>query len=155
MTTTSSTLRALQSVYPGNDQLAALVPRIEQDLASRLEAKNGLLGVVVGTADGRALAHAGASGTHFQPARIAAVASSLLALSESFTRETLGSDTQYSTIATARGTIMLVRVPSKTRAQVLCLWADNHLNLGMTLRTALDMASRVAQSIDGAQPDPA
>lgn len=128
--------------------MAAMSPVIRQVLEARLLLSPGLLGVVVGSADGRALAHAGGSDGTFQPARVAAVASSLLALSESFSRETLGSETQYSSIATSRGSIMLVRVPSKMRAHVLCLWADASHNLAMTLRAALDMASHVAHAID-------
>lgn len=129
--------------------MAALSPVIRQVLDARLLLSPGLLGVVVGSADGRALAHAGASGSTFQPARVAAVASSLLALSESFSRETLASEAQYGTIATLRGSIMLVRVPSKRSAHVLCLWADDSHNLAMTLRAALDMASHVAHALDG------
>lgn len=132
----------------GNKRLAARVPAIEQALASRLAETSGVLGVVVGTADGRALAHAGASSEEFQPARIAAIASSLLALSESFSRETLGGTTRYSSVATSHGSILMVRVPGKSASQVLCLWADAKQNLGMALNTALGMAARVAGIVD-------
>ena len=87
-------------------------------------------------------------GQQVEAPRVAAVASSLLALSESFSGEALGSRTEYNSIATPRGTIVIVRVPTRARAHVLCLWADKSENFAMTLRTALDGAAQTAALID-------
>lgn len=117
-------------------------------LESLLGAHPGVIAAVAGTADGRAFADAAQSGQKVEAPRIAAVASSLLALSESFSREALRSRAQYSSIATTHGTIMIVRVPTRVHAHVLCLWADQTENLAMTLRIALDGAAQLAALID-------
>ncbi len=117
-------------------------------LSSRLRASPGVLAAVIGTADGRAFAHADQPGQRVEAPRIAAVASSLLALSESFSKEALASRTQYNSIATPHGTIVIARVPSRSRTHVLCLWADQSENFAMTLRFALDTAAQVAALID-------
>lgn len=108
----------------------------------------GVVAAVAGTADGRVYAQASQNGHDVQGARVAAVASSLLALSESFSSEALGSQAEYNSIATARGTIVIVRVPTRARAHVLCLWADKSENFAMTLRLALDGAGQLARLID-------
>ena len=117
-------------------------------LASQLHANPGVLAAVVGTADGRAFAHASQPDRKIEAPRIAAIATSLLALSESFSNEALRSRAQYNSIATQHGTIVVVRVPTRARAHVLCLWADQSENFAMTLRLALDSAARVAMLID-------
>ena len=117
-------------------------------LASQLRNNPGVLAAVVGTADGRAFAHASQPSQTVEAPRIAAIATSLLALSESFSREALRSRAQYNSIATQHGTIVVVRVPSRARALVLCLWADQSENFAMTLRFALDVAALVAALVD-------
>ncbi len=117
-------------------------------LESMLRANPGTLAAVIGTADGRAFAHAAQPGQQVEAPRIAAVASSLLALSESFSGEALGSRAEYNSIATPRGTIVIVRVPTRARAHVLCLWADKSENFAMALRVALDCAAQTAALID-------
>lgn len=115
-------------------------------LQALIEASPGVLGSVVAWADGRVLAHAGHPDHRFDPARAAAVASSLLALSESFARESLGSPATHCSIATALGTLVLVRIPG--RAHVLCIWTDRSENLAMTLRYALDAGERLAATLE-------
>ena len=117
-------------------------------LATQLRANPGVISAVVGTADGRAFAHASQPDRKIEAPRIAAIATSLLALSESFSKEALNSRAQYNCIATQHGTIVVVRVPSRARAHVLCLWADQSENFAMTLRLALDSAALVAALID-------
>src|SRR5690606_34859323 len=87
------------------------VHEIGNVLQALVDASPGVLGTVLARADGRVLAHAGRPDHAFDPVRSAAVATSLLALSESFARESLGSPASYSSIATDRGTLVLVRVP--------------------------------------------
>ena len=117
-------------------------------LEAMLRNSPGTLAAVIGTADGRAFAHAGQPGHQVEAPRIAAIASSLLALSESFSGEALRSRAQYNSIATPHGTIVIVRVPTRTRAHVLCLWADKSENFAMALRVALDCAAQTAALID-------
>lgn len=117
-------------------------------LASQVHSNAGVLAAVVGSADGRAFAHASQPDQKVEASRIAAIATSLLALSESFSKETLSSRAQYNSIATQHGTIVVVRVPSRAQAHVLCLWADSSENFAMTLRRALDSAALVAALID-------
>ena len=117
-------------------------------LSSRLRASPGVLAAVIGTTDGRAFAHAEQPGQRVDAPRIAAVASSLLALSESFSKEALASRTHYNSIATPHGAIVIVRVPSRASIHVLCLWADQSESFAMTLRFALDAAAQVAALID-------
>lgn len=116
-------------------------------LHSLLDAAPGVLGAVMATVDGRAFAHGSREGHAVEAARIAAVASSLLALSESFSGEALRSRARYNTIATDRGTIVIVRVPSQARAHALCVWADSSENFAMTLRFSLDTAERLAAAL--------
>ena len=120
-------------------------------LESQLRANPGVRAIVVGTADGRAFAHACHADQAVEAARISAIATSLLALSESFSREALRSQAQYNSIATQHGTIVVVRVPTRARAHMLCLWADQSDIFAMTLRLALDSAARLAILIDGGE----
>ena len=117
-------------------------------LSSQLSDNAGVLAAVLGTADGRAFAHASQPGRELEAPRVAAIATSLLALSESFSKEALRSRAQYNSIATQHGTIIVVRVPTRANAHVLCLWADQSENLAMTLRIALDSAAKLADLID-------
>lgn len=136
--------------FPASPQ--APMPTVQSICIRALEAtlasQPGVLAAVLGTADGRAFAHACRSGQRVEAPRIAAIATSLLALSESFSGEALRSRAEYNSIATPHGTIVVVRVPTEARAHVLCLWADQSENFAMTLRVALDTAAHVATLID-------
>ena len=100
------------------------------------------------TVDGRSFAHANAVTHEADPQRSAALMSSLLGLIESFSRETLKSNTLYNITATEHGSIILVRVPSAGRMHTLCLCTDMSENVAMTLRTSLDTATLLAELID-------
>lgn len=112
-------------------------------LGALVEANAGILGAVVGSPDGRAHAHAARAGHVFDAARVSAMASSLLALSASFSKEVLGKRLHYSSISTDGGTVVFVRTGTAEGARVLSLWADRSTNLGLVLRAALDAASRL------------
>ncbi len=117
-------------------------------LQRRLAAASGMKAAVMATVDGRAFAHAQADGQNLDAARGGAIASSLLALAEAFSRETLRGHVQYNSIATDRGTIVVVRVPSRARAHALSVWADRSELFAVTLRFALDTAAQLAATID-------
>ncbi|WP_182687614.1 roadblock/LC7 domain-containing protein [Marilutibacter spongiae] len=119
-------------------------------LERRLQATQGVMHTVMATADGRAIAHAARANVELVPARIAAIASSLLALGESFSRETLHSPAGYTSIASEQGSIVIVRVPSSKGAYTLCLSADRSETFAMALRFALDAASELASVLDRA-----
>lgn len=98
--------------------------------------------------DGVAFASASATTSGLDQQRSSAIVSSLLALSESFSREALRSKCLYTTIATEHGSIVTVRVPCKTGSYALCLCADNSANLAMTIRAALSASEALAGAVD-------
>lgn len=99
-------------------------------------------------ADGRPFAFAGTADARLAP-RIAAIAASLLGLSESFAKETQNGRCAHTTISCDHGTTIVVKVAARTRAMVLSVSADRSENLAMVLRRTLDTAERVALHIDG------
>lgn len=117
-------------------------------LEARLAEQERIGSAVLCTVDGRAFAHALRNAGGLQPARMAAIASSLLALSESFARESIQGRAQYASIATDNGSIVIVRIPSRTRMHALCVSADADETFAMALRFALDSASQLAALID-------
>lgn len=119
-----------------------------QVLRSRMDGNSGVLGAVMSTLDGRAFAHAFRAGVDIEAPRIAAVASSLLALSESFSKETLSSAAKYNSTVTERGNIITVRVGSRTQQYILCVWTENSENFAMALRFSLDTAKELAMVTD-------
>lgn len=101
----------------------------------------------LGTVDGRNFSFAaGDAGASAQ--RLSAMTCSLLALAESFAKEALKSRCAHATLATDHGSIVIVRVPSRTRAFALAIGADSSDVLAATLRHALDLATRLASLID-------
>ena len=98
--------------------------------------------------DGMAFASACSAASDLGQQRSSAIVSSLLALSESFARETLRSKCLYTTIATQHGFIVTVRVPCKNEAYALCLCADSSENLAIAIRAALDTAEALAGAVD-------
>lgn len=93
--------------------------------------------------DGRPLATIGEA-SRDQAERVAAMASSFLALSETFSKETSHGRCSYATITSAQGLIVAVRVPSPRPLYVLCAAASRSDNLAMVLRRTLDCAESLA-----------
>ena len=100
------------------------------------------------TVDGRSFAHASSSLSTTDAQRSAAITSSLMGLIESFSRESLDCGARYNSIATDKGSIVIVRVPSRARLHTLCVCADASANLAMTIRAALDTAQKLAERLD-------
>lgn len=114
-----------------------------------MAASPGILHAVAGWTDGRHFCNAVRDGKRTQsPPRITAISSSLLALSESFARETLAGRASYSSISTDLGSIVIVRVPSRTQSLALCLAVDKSESFAMALRFALDTAAEMATVVD-------
>ena len=103
----------------------------------------------LGTVDGRSFAYSGAN-PDISAQRFSAMTCSLLALSESFSREGLRSNCTHMTVSTEHGTIVVVRVPSRTRAYALSVGADSSDVLAMVLRKTLDAATAIANIVDSA-----
>lgn len=120
-------------------------------LGSLLGKHASLQGMVMTSVDGHAFAQAFQQSHSKEAARIAAIASSVMALSESFSGETLAANTRYNCVNTDRGNIVTVRIPSRSNKFVLCCWADNSDNFAMTLRFTLDAASKLAALVDRSQ----
>ena len=118
--------------------------RCREQLQSILDQHPGILGAVIAWVDGRTFTHAFRSGHEVEAARVAAVSSSLLALSESFSGETLGDKARYSSIVTDRGCIITARVPAGVPVHVLCLWVDGTENHAMALHYALETVQKLA-----------
>lgn len=133
-----------QSSDDGN----AAVTYCSQVLRSRLDGNSGVLGAVMATLDGRAFAHAFRPGVDMQAPRIAAVSSSLLALSESFSKEALGSAAKYNSTVTEQGNIITVRVGGHVKQYILCVWTEDSENFAMALRFSLDSAKELASVVD-------
>lgn len=100
--------------------------------------------VCLGAVDGRMLSVAGqpdrATGQ-----RIAAMSSSLLALSESFARESFDSGAHYSLVSSRQGSIVTVRIPSPSSHYSLSLAADRTETVALALRNALDLADTLGR----------
>lgn len=105
----------------------------------------------LGTTDGRPFATA-TSNSNADANRVAAMTSSLLALSESFSRDALRANCTHSTISTQHGAIVTVRVPSARRIFVLSLGSDASEMMAMVLRRALDTADKLAGLLDCSAP---
>lgn len=145
---------ALKSPSPEHtkETVVSMQTRMEcqSALASLLERTPAILFASVATVDGRSYAHANAAAHSANAQRSAAIMSSLMGLIESFSKEALNSRTLYNNIATEHGSIVMVRIPSRTKHHVLCVCADATENLAMTIRSALDTAALLAEKIDAA-----
>lgn len=101
----------------------------------------------LGTVDGRNFGFASAQ-QNASAQRLSAMTCSLLALAETFAKEALSSRCGHATLTTEHGSIVIVRVPSRTRAFALAVGADASDVLAATLRHALDLAGKLAALID-------
>ncbi|MBB6183019.1 roadblock/LC7 domain-containing protein [Oleiagrimonas soli] len=127
---------------------ASTQTRCTEILQRLLQEQPAVGNAVMATVDGRAYASGNPNQEVAKAPRVAAITSSLLGLAESFSRESLQSTASYNSIATEHGTIVLVRVPSNHKTHALCLWTDRSETFAMTLRHALDTASKLAAVLD-------
>ena len=79
--------------------------------------------------------------------RIAAMTSSLLALSESLSKEALKGMCSYNAISSNYGSVVTVRVPTKRKLHALSLCTDTTDNMAMAMRLSFDTADKLAQLI--------
>lgn len=76
-------------------------------------------------------------------ARQSAMASALLALSESFSKESLGQENQELTISCSTGHAVIVRTTLNDQVALLCLTCSEKTNLAQLLRLARDTALKI------------
>lgn len=125
-----------------------IASRCEELLGDLLTEAQGVLGAVMASVDGHAFAKSFQRGHAKDATRIAAIASSVLALAESFSHETLDGKVGFNCVSTSHGSIMTVRVPARENIFVLCVWADKSDNFAMALRFTLDAAHKLAALVD-------
>lgn len=137
-------------ITKATDVLANMPARMECQtiLTMLVEKASAVQFASVATVDGRSFAHANGLMHTANPQKSAAIMSSLMALTESFSREALNSKTLYNSTATEHGSIVMVRVPSLAKMHTLCICVDATENLAMAIRHALDTAHDIAIAID-------
>jgi predicted regulator of Ras-like GTPase activity (Roadblock/LC7/MglB family) len=102
----------------------------------------------LGLVDGRAWAYQGPP--EFEAARLAAMTTSALALSEAFAKEVRFGRLRYSVHSLDTGVIVTVRVPCASRLFALSCGFGATETVAMALRIALNAAERIAVIIDAA-----
>lgn len=102
----------------------------------------------LGLTDGRVWAYQGPDA--FDPIRLAAMATSAVALSESYAKEVRFGRLRYGVSALESGSIISVRVPSTPNVFALSCGFAATETVAMALRTALDTAERLAEVINAA-----
>lgn len=125
-----------------------MIPSCQVVLRTLLEECPGVHGAIMAKVDGQVSAQTFQEGREPEAARIAAVSSSLLALSETFGNEALGGGARYNSIVTDRGCLVIVRVPSRKSTHTLCAWTDQHKSFAMTLHFALETAKQLGYVLD-------
>lgn len=127
---------------------ATCIPYCQKLLESVMKKTPSMTGALMASVDGHAFASAFQGGDNAAAPRIAAMCSSLLALSDSFSNETLKGNTRFNTVTTNRGSIVTTHIPSQDGKYVLSVWADDSDTFAMTLRTTLDTAKKLADLVD-------
>lgn len=126
---------------------SSLQIKCEAELRRILEKHPSIFFISLASVDGRSFAH-----VHGVPRsdgqRIAAMTSSLLGLSESYAREACQSRCRYSVIAAETGSVVTVRIPTKSLRFALAIGATDMENLATVLRAALDGAAALARLLE-------
>lgn len=121
--------------------------KCEAELHRLLGKHPSIFFISLASVDGRSFAH-----VHGIPKsdgqRIAAMTSSLLGLSESYAREACQSRCRYSVIAMEAGSVVTVRIPTKSLRFALAIGASDMENLATILRAALDGAAILARLLE-------
>ena len=150
----------MSNLSEGNHLLEALAnpdtrpPALQQEcqaiLDELMQRAPALVFASLATLDGRSFAHAAAGPDPAKQQRVAALSSSLFALSASFAKEALHSPCTYAAISTSSGSIVIVCVPTNKRMYALSTCADKTENMAMAMRLTLDTADVLARALDRA-----
>lgn len=119
----------------------------ESELELLLKKHPSIFFISLASVDGRSFAHAQGNQAS-DPQRIAAMTSSLLGLSESYAREASRSTCRYSVVAMENGSVVTVRIPTKSLRFALAIGATDMENLATILRAALDGAATLAKLLE-------
>lgn len=121
--------------------------KCEAELKRLLDKHPSIFFISLASVDGRSFAHVyGVQKSDGQ--RIAAMTSSLLGLSESYAREACASRCRYSVIAMEAGSVVTVRIPTKSLRFALAIGASDMENLATILRAALDGSAVLARLLE-------
>lgn len=142
MTSTDSTSEPLPASTPSSS--SGLQAQCEQELKRLLERHHSIFFINLASVDGRSYAHAQRN-QQSDAQRISAMTSSLLGLSETYAKEAGRSRCRYSIVAMDSGSIVTVRIPTKSLRFALAIGADNSENLATILRATLDGANALAK----------
>ncbi|MGB4343133.1 MAG: roadblock/LC7 domain-containing protein [Moraxellaceae bacterium] len=132
------------AVSPAVSNADNLQAACEAELQRVLVKHRSVFFVNLASVDGRPYAHATASRAADRQ-RISALTSSLLGLSESYAKEVAGGRCRYTALAMDEGTVVTVRVPTRSLRFALSVGADDSENLATVLRAALDTATNLAR----------
>lgn len=124
-----------------------LQARCESELKRLLEKHPSIFFITLASVDGRSYAHVNGA-SQSDPQRIAAMTSSLLGLSESYAREASASRCRYSVVAMENGSVVTVRIPTRSLRFALAIGATDMENLATVLRAALDGAAALAKILE-------
>lgn len=124
--------------------VANLQGACEAELQRVLDKHRSIFFVNLASVDGRPYAHATSNRTADRQ-RISALTSSLLGLSESYAKEAAGGRCRYTVVAMEEGTVVTVRVPTRSLRFALSVGADDSENLATVLRAALDTANSLSR----------
>lgn len=143
---TSDTQTVDKGVSQPSALQAAAATACTGNLNALIHRSPAILFCCLSTVDGRLVARAGRQDEQASQ-RIAALAASFLALSETFAKESHSGRCTHTTISAEFGTIVAVRVPSKNRIFALSIGADRSDNLASILRQTLDTAEALSAHI--------
>lgn len=127
-------------------KLDAIQDECQSILDSVLGDNQSVVFAALSTVDGNSFAYAGTN-EEIVDNRIAAMTSSLLALSESLSKEALKGMCSYNAVSTNYGSIVTVRVPTKRKLHALSLCTDKSDNMAMAMRLSFDTADKLAHVI--------
>lgn len=106
----------------------------------------GATGCVVATVDGRLIHHV--SDQDSDPARIAAMVGSMVALGETVAKEVQISRSQYVVVHAQQGMLLMLRVPSKKQLLVVATLAKASSNLGIVLHETRRCTQAIAVTLN-------
>lgn len=115
-------------------------------LLQRLALLEGQCEALLATADGHLAV--GTAANEEKMARHAAISSALLALSQTFCEEVLGSQNDQASFSCADGNAVVVRLFLKGAPYQLCLSSGEQNNLATLMRAAQDMTTKIHHLIE-------
>lgn len=116
--------------------------RVTQEFRRAQEQNPGIALLLLSTSDGRSIAEL--SSLSVDPRRLSAMTNSFLTLGETVARELGMPSTDYASISTPRGNMVLVRIAGE-RPMTLAALGTNDTNAALLLFSARECATRIAR----------